>query len=66
MMILEALSQEDVPDFEFEPVRVKDFLREMDLLLLAISPDCEFLRPPRFELTSRRCKRKLISTKYPD
>ena len=31
MTILEALSQEDVPDFEFDPPRMTDFVRETDL-----------------------------------
>ena len=36
MTILEALSQEDVPDFEFQPARMNDFLREVEFLLLDI------------------------------
>ena len=31
MTILEALSQEDVPDFEFDPQRLADLVREVDL-----------------------------------
>jgi len=31
MTIMDALSQEDVPDFEFDPPRMTDFPREIDI-----------------------------------